>query len=390
MASYVELPPNKKGELGIKITVEHGYDEETGERLRFFKTVRMKNLSERAIKKAITEFEIEVANKKKTEKQENITFSQFVERWMDNYVKVDLSVRTKNDYKYHLDDGILDELGNRKLSSIKTFQLVECINKWKANSTHMALHKYVVLKSIFAKAVEWKVLKENPMDGMKPPRTEKRHKELEFYDKYQIERLFDVLEHVNKKHKMQIKLTVLTGLRMGELGGIRIECIDFKKNTILIDKSLQYDKEEKKLVLGPTKNKKARIVNVPDKFMVDMKTYVEEQEILKEELGDAWNPMFGDNNEPINFLFTRNDGHPQHPRTAAAAWDRIVKKYNLPKITFHNLRHSYASYMLSNNVNPKIIQEQLGHSDIKITIGTYSHLTERDKEKASDLFNDLL
>ncbi|HHY72659.1 MAG TPA: site-specific integrase [Bacillus bacterium] len=390
MASYEELKHNKKGLPGIKITVEHGYDEETGERIRFFKTVRMKNLSDRAIKKAITDFEIEVANKEKTEKLENITFAQFVERWMDNYVKIDLSVRTRNDYKYHLDGGILDELKDRKLASIKTFHLVECINKWKENSSHMALQKYVVLKSIFATAVEWKVLKENPMKGAKRPRTEKRHKELEFYDECQLGRLFEVLEHVNRKHKMQIKLTVLTGLRMGELGGIRTECIDFEKNIILINKSLQFDKETKKLVLGPTKNKKARIVDVPDKFMKELKSFVEEQDMMRDDMGSAWNPMKDDNGEPINFLFIRDDGYPQHPKSAAVAWDRIMEKYKLPKISFHSLRHSYASYALSKGVNFKIIQEQLGHSDIKLTIGTYSHLTERDKANASNLFNDLL
>ncbi|WP_313894920.1 tyrosine-type recombinase/integrase [Psychrobacillus sp.] len=390
MASYEELKPTKTGVPGIKITVEKGYDEETGERLRFFKTVRMKTLSDRAIKKAITEFEIEVANKDKTVKLEKINFGNFVERWMVNYVEIDLSVATKNDYKYHLDGGILDELKDRKLASIKTFHLVECINKWKENSVSMAIQKYVVLKSIFAKAVEWGLLKENPMKELKRPRVEKRHKELEFYDEYQLERLFEVLEHVNKRHKIQIKLTVLTGLRIGELGGMRIECIDFNKNTILINKSLQYDKEKKKLVLGSTKNKKARVVDIPDKFIEELKSYVVEQETIKNKMGRAWSPMIGEDGEEINFLFCRDNGYPQNPRSAAAAWDRIVKKYELPKISFHNLRHSYASYSLSKGVNIKIIQEQLGHSDINLTIGTYSHLTERDKSNASNIFNNLL
>ncbi|WP_170938897.1 MULTISPECIES: tyrosine-type recombinase/integrase [unclassified Lysinibacillus] len=70
------------------------------------------------------------------------------------------------------------------------------------------------------------------------------------------------------------------------------------------------------------------------------------------------------------------------------AWRRIIEKYNLPKLNFHALRH--ASYMVSKNVNFKIIQEQLGHSDIKMTINIYSHLTSKDKNKASDYFDDLI
>src|SRR5690606_25169259 len=117
-------------------------------------------------------------------------------------------------------------------------------------------------------------------------------------------------------------------------------------NTILINKSLQYDKEKKKLVLGSTKNKKARVVDIPDKFIEELKSYVVEQETIKNKMGRAWSPMIGEDGEEINFLFCRDNGYPQNPRSAAAAWDRIVKKYELPKISFHNLRHSYASYSL--------------------------------------------
>ena len=64
-------------------------------------------------------------------------------------------------------------------------------------------------------------------------------------------------------------------------------------------------------------------------------------------------------------------------------------KVQLPKLNFHALRHSYASFMVSWNVNFKIIQEQLGHFDIKMTINTFSHLTKKDKNDASDHFDDL-
>lgn len=390
MASYVKLPPNKKGEIRIKITVEKGYDEETGERLRFTKTTPMKSLSERAIKKAITDFEIEVANKENTKKIDNIKFGKFVDKWLENYVRIDLSIKTKDDYLYHLNDGILDRLGKFKLKMIKTFHIVESINKWKESSEHMALSKYVILKSIFSKAVEWRFIEENPMEGLKPPKPNQKYKYLKFYDEHQLRDLFNALEKVMEKHRIQIKLAALVALRMGEIGGIRLECINFNNNTIKIDKSLHYDTELKKLVLGPTKNKKTRIVNVPKTFMEELKNYVKKQRKLQAQMGSAWKPMEDDDGKPINFLFTRNDGYPQHPRSAGTAWKRIKEKHKLPNISFHDLRHSYASFMLSKGVNFKIIQEQLGHGDVKVTINTYSHLTEIDKSNASSLFEDIL
>ena len=390
MASYKELSPAKNGKPRIKITVEQGYDEETGKRLRKFKTVTLNSLSERAIKKAITEFEIEVATMQVNKNIESITFGQFVDKWLENYVAVDLTIKTRDVYKFHLKKGILDELGDYKLSKIKTFHIVECFRKWKEKDGNgsTSIGKYTVLKSVFTKAIEWKIISENPMQGVKPPKVNRKEKG--FYDEPQLKYLFRVIEEINVSYKLKIKLAVLAGLRLGEISGIRLECLNFKNNTILIDRALHYDNEKKKLLLGLTKNKKSRTVHVPAAFMKELEMYAKEQKKLKLKMGSAWQPMLDNNKQPINFLFTNEIGYPIHPRSMSTAWARLVKKYKLPKITFHDLRHSYASYMVSKGVNFKIIQEQLGHSDIKITLNIYSHLTERDKQKASDLFDEIL
>lgn len=70
-------------------------------------------------------------------------------------------------------------------------------------------------------------------------------------------------------------------------------------------------------------------------------------------------------------------------------WIDIVKKYDLPYITFHSLRHTFASSMLANNVNIKVIQEHLGHKNIRETLDTYSHIDIHQKEQATQLFNEL-
>lgn len=390
MASYKVVEPDKNGKPRIKITVELGYNEETGRRIRKYKTVTLNSLSERTIKKAITEFEIEAASSDITKTLDTIKFKDFVERWLDNYVRVDLSPKTKNNYIRDLNLGILDELGEYQLAKIKTFHIVECLNKWKVKKDSTARTKYVVLKSIFSKAIEWRVIDENPMQGVKAPYYEPKQKELAFYDEEQLKQLFEVLKQVNPKNRIRIKLAALAGLRLSEIAGIRLECIDFKNNVILIDKTLQLDDETKKLILGPTKNKKPRRVNVPSSFMNELKDYVNQQRKLQIKSGNLWTPMLDENGTPINFLFTKNNGYPMQPRTLYTEWRRITKTFNLPWITFHNLRHSYASYMVSKDVNFKIIQEQLGHSDIKMTLNTYSHLTEKDKKMASDLFDEIL
>ncbi|MCS5499848.1 site-specific integrase [Lysinibacillus sp. A4] len=391
MASYTVLPPTKKGEPRIKVTVEHGYDEDTGERLRYTKTIRMKSMSDRAIKKAITDFEIEVSNKEdeKLKKVENIKFVDFIDQWMNLYVKAELSFKTRDTYKVSLNNGIIEDLGDYKLSNIKTLHLVECLKRWRERCPSVAKGQYTVLKSIFSKAIEWKLIKDNPMDNIKSPRLEPKKKALEFYDEDQLKHLFRVLENVNPKHKIQIKLAAMVGLRLAEVAGLCVESFDFDNNTIYVDKTLQFDIEIRKLKILPPKNKKPRLVNVPSSLMRELKLFVDGYLELKNEMGNAWNPIKDDDGIPLNLIFTKSDGYPSKPAAIDLAWRRIIEKYNLPKLNFHALRHSYASFMVSRNVNFKIIQEQLGHSDIKMTINTYSHLTKRDKNEASDHFDDL-
>ena len=70
-------------------------------------------------------------------------------------------------------------------------------------------------------------------------------------------------------------------------------------------------------------------------------------------------------------------------------WSDIVRQHDLPAITFHGLRHSYASFMLDKGVNIKVIQEQLGHANIQETLNTYSHVTLEQKQTATSLFDSL-
>lgn len=96
--------------------------------------------------------------------------------------------------------------------------------------------------------------------------------------------------------------------------------------------------------------------------MQEIKEYAKQQKKLLIACGSAWNPMLDKDGKPVNLLFTKKDG----------------------------LRHTYASFAVSNGVNLKVIQEQLGHNDIKQTLNTYSHFTDKDKQKASDVFNAIL
>ena len=91
--------------------------------------------------------------------------------------------------------------------------------------------------------------------------------------------------------------------------------------------------------------------------------------------------------KPIYFIFSKDNGYPNHPDRMGILWRDIVAKYKLPKITFHGLRHTYSSYALMNGVNIKVIQEQLGHSNFQETLNTYSHITADLKSQSVSIFD---
>jgi integrase len=81
-------------------------------------------------------------------------------------------------------------------------------------------------------------------------------------------------------------------------------------------------------------------------------------------------------------ICAREDGQPLRPRSLTHAWDRFVADKNLPRVTFHDLRHAHASHLLASNVHPKVVSERLGHSRIGITLDLYSHVIPGMQEDA--------
>jgi len=83
------------------------------------------------------------------------------------------------------------------------------------------------------------------------------------------------------------------------------------------------------------------------------------------------------------FICAREDGQAQQPNSIGHAWDRFLAATALPRIRFHDLRHSHATVMLKSNIHPKIVSERLGHSRVALTMDTYSHIIPGMQEEAA-------
>ena len=184
-------------------------------------------------------------------------------------------------------------------------------------------------------------------------------------------------------------LELFTGLRKGEISGLRWSDIDWGLGRMMIARSLEpisYNDEESagpKLILTTPKTKSSkRWVALAPYVIQKLKEHRERQDYEKLAFKDIYSDQ--------GMIFCREDGSFLHPRYLTDDFHRILKKAELPRHRFHDLRHTVASMLLNANENPKAIQELLGHSSISTTLDIYAHLSDSSKHETVNKIYDIL
>lgn len=326
-----------------------------------------------------------------------ITFKQFSEKWLREYAQ-NLSPRTCNEYKKLLSK-VNTYIGRIPLADLKPLQLIEYYNKIrsigkeppknkkdiKSNefygeiSENTILHHYTLISNILNKAVEWEFLERNPNSKVKRPKIEKH--QAKFYDIEDVKKLLICIEKEPLKSKTLILLALDSGARRGELTGLDWEDINFEKSYIKINKTTQI-LNGKIIQKTPKTNSSIRIVPITFKTVEILKQYRREQLQKELKLGFEW--------EKTTKVFTTEKGGLMYPGTPSRILEGIIKKYNLPKITFHELRHTSVSLLINAGIQTQIVSKRVGHSSINTTSQIYAHIFESTEKEVSKKMNDIL
>lgn len=372
--SYRKLEKNL-----YEITIEVGNDI-TGKRKRIKR--RVHGTREEAILKH-AELEKQYFHKSKKVNLNDMTFSEYSKIFINNYCKNNISKITTKDYEQML-KRILPLLGDIKLKKINTFMLDKLYQKLKigVNGKELApktmSHYYNLISIMFKQAKKWKFIDSNPNEDATKPKLVKRKRN--FYNNEQVQELFNCLANEDIKTKTLITLAIDSGIRRSELCAIRWNDIDFANKTLYIDNSL-------KVIDGEVDEAKAkteysvRTIDLSSSTIELLKEYKKMQDEYIKELGSKW---LG-----TNRVFTAKDGKHMHPDTTNKILQRVLNKYNLPKLSFHELRHTCASILNSNGIDPKTISERLGHADASITMNIYTHTFEDNKKASARVFDNM-
>lgn len=240
-----------------------------------------------------------------------------------------------------------------------------------------------IIYSILSTAVRWNVIKDNPMRRIDMKKVSK--KKVNYYDDVQVANMLNALDSVPLMCKAMLYLAIDTGLRKGELTGLTWDDINFDYSQININKQRHYVLGYGVLNAKPKTEAGSRIVTVSQTVIDLLKQYRTQQLQQRLKLGTAWK------NEP--YVFLHDDGTPINPNYPYKWFVTFLEKHNLPRITFHQLRHTNATLLITSGEDIVTVSSRLGHADKSITLNTYSHaIRRRDVEIAKrmdDFYNNL-
>ena len=253
----------------------------------------------------------------------------------------------------------------------------------KGLSGNTVLHFHILIRECLQYAFKNDFVNVNVADKVNRPKTEGY--KASFYSADEIEKLFEVI----KEHecRLPIMLTAMYGFRRSEVLGLKWQAIDFDNKLIYIQHKVietQLDGERLIYKADKMKNKTSHrvlpLLPQAEELLLKKKENIEKN---KEMLGKSYNDKYWD------YVCVDNIGRLILPNRLTKNFIKILRKNNLRKIRFHDLRHSCASIMLANGVPMKQIQEWLGHADFGTTANIYSHLDYTTKQNSANTISNV-
>ncbi len=270
-------------------------------------------------------------------------------------------------------------LGDIKLKSLRTEHVQRMVNEMlkKGLSPKNIRDSYNIVNASMKKAVKLKEVLYNPCDGVELPKQKKYHAKV-----YDAETIHKILETAKGSDiYLAILILVTVGLRRGELLALRWDNIDFENQIIKVRENMV--RGEKNYILKAPKTEAGiRDIHIGKDLV----------EILKNARIQYYSDKlkFGPGFQDLGFVIRQKDGSPLLPDSMTRKWFRFTEENNFPKIRLHDLRHSNATALIRAGVSPKVVSERLGHSDVSITLNTYTHVLPDMDAAAADKLDEIL
>ena len=369
---------NKRGDT-FQIVVTLGRDT-NGKKIRKTTTYKPpENTTPKKAEKLAAEFAVEFERKCKgmTSLNENMRFVDMCEWFINNYAKNELKEITAYNYESQIKNHLLPELGNIKLKDFTPAKITAFFST-RDYAPATCRKVYIIMQSVFARAVEQGFLKETPCTkAVILPKAKTAKEKKPFLDENQAKELLSMVQDYSQFNTI-IKVLLYTGMRSGECLALRWQDIDFENRTIHIENTLT-DVGGKHWLQPPktaTSNRYIALSDILADIFREQKKYNDEK---LSKLGKLYTYP--------EMVFTTESGNFVDRSGLNTQFRRFVKGTDFDFITLHSLRHCNATLLINSGIDLKIVSELLGHSDVSTTANVYADVLKSSKAKVADLIS---
>ncbi len=335
---------------------------------------------------------------------ENKTFGELMSEWLLVFKKSAVSPRTFEgiiiNYRLHIEP----QIGNMKLYDIDTFVIQKVINNLidQGYSNNVIKKNKHLISQFFEYAIDNKWVIVNPTLKVKiRVHDRKVYDRSEKYKALPPEVRIKFLEALNKDESNFIKpiciVLMFAGLRIGEACALKWKNVDFENKTLKVERTIttipKFDSDGNILnrvtVIGDTKTTcSVREIPIADIVVETLKTWKDKQALRQKTNKE----VKADLTAPTSFIFANDDGSVRTYSGCRMIFDRFKRRNGLDKynIHFHGLRHTFSNMFFEMNENPKVIQQLLGHRDVKTTITVYNSVDSEYVRQTTEKFNEKL
>lgn len=335
---------------------------------------------------------------------ENMRFSEWISEWFEAEYGVEIGAsrdellqcrrpgRTAETYESIIRVHLLPELGNVPLQKLRSTHLRSYFNKKKDLASTTLSNHYIVLNSILNAAVRERIIRENPAKHMMGKPTSDKHVPKSVldncWDADEARQFLAAAKQAGPQWAAFFTLALDSGMRKGELCGLKWDDIDWESGTVTIQRNLVRASKNKP-IFGPVKNRRPRTIMIAPETISLLKAHRKRQVEIQLAIGR-------DKYKKFNLIFAKEPGRYRRKDAIGAPlqlnnltereYAEAVKRAGVRLITFHGLRHTCATLLLKDRVAPHYVQTRLGHKDVRTTLNTYGHAIPSGER---DMVNDI-
>jgi integrase len=312
----------------------------------------------------------------------NLTLGEYLDRWLSDAVRGTVRESTYSRDKYLVTNHVKPSIGRVKLKNVNALHLQslyrERLDSGLSGSTVQKIHH--VLHKALSQAMRWDLIPRSPADSVKAPTP--APKEMHPLSALEARQLLEAAQ--GDRLEALYVLAIHTGIRRGESLALKWADVDLDLATVRVRRTLTRGEDGRGYVVGAaTKSGKGRHVRLTPRAVEALKRHRARQAKEKLKVGGLYRDQ--------DLVFAGEGGNPINPSNLRnRSFKPLLERAGLPRITFHDLRHTCASLLFQRNVHPKFVQELLGHASVAITLDTYSHMLPGMGGEAADAMKEIL